>query len=390
MPASVGERILYAAGATFESARRLPGGPPGSAARAMGLHGHSFRAAVRARAPGSVTASAAQGAPAVPAVPAVAAVSPGSALPPESFAGGEIDALRQRLQAAIAPLDYQLLNDHLDAPTDENLAHWIGARLHAAAPARISVHSTRSQGVDLDEQGRAHAWRRYEFESAHCLPRVPAGHKCGRMHGHGFAVLLHVPARDAARLDAAWAPLHARLHHACLNDIRGLENPTSECIAAWIWTQLRPELPGVSWVTVHETATCGAHFDGATYRIWKDIGFDSAVRLLQAPEGDSRRRVHGHSYRLRLHLAAPLDPALGWTIDFGDVKEIFAPVFDRLDHRPLHELPGVADGGTVAIARWAREQAAGALPQLERIDLYETPGCGVILAWGPAQALVAA
>jgi 6-pyruvoyltetrahydropterin/6-carboxytetrahydropterin synthase len=368
MPASVGERVLYAASATFESARRLGGGLPGAAPRAVGLHGHSFRAAVRARAPGGVTAGAPPGGPTV--APA----------PPVPFSGGQIDALRQRLQAAIAPLDYQLLNDHLDAPTDENLAHWIGARLPAAGLARISVHSTRCQGVDLDEQGRAHAWRRYEFESAHCLPRVPAGHKCGRMHGHGFAVLL----------DAAWAPLHARLHHACLNDIPGLENPTSECIAAWIWAQLRQELPGVSWVTVHETATCGAHFDGATYRIWKDLGFDSAVRLLQAPDGDARRRIHGHSYRLRLHLAAPLDPALGWTIDFGDVKEIFAPVFDRLDHRPLHELPGVADGGAVAIARWAREQAAAALPQLERIDLYETPGCGVILAWGPAQALAPA
>jgi len=73
---------------------------------------------------------------------------------------------------------------------------------------------------------------------------------------------------------------------------------------------------------------------------------------------------------------------LGWTIDFGDVKDIFAPVFARLDHHPLHELPGVAQSGALGIVRWARDQAVAALPQLDRIELYETPGCGVILNWG--------
>jgi 6-pyruvoyltetrahydropterin/6-carboxytetrahydropterin synthase len=248
------------------------------------------------------------------------------------------------------------------------------------------VQSTHYQGVDLDEQRGVHVWRRYQFESAHRLPRVPPGHKCGRMHGHGFAVLLHAQSTDASldaqALDLAWAPLQQQLQHACLNDIAGLENPTSELIAGWIWARLQPRLSGLCWVTVYETATCGAHFDGSQYRIWKDLGLDSAVRLHHAPAGDRRGRTHGHSYRLRLHLAAPLDTLLGWTIDFGDVKEIFNPVYAQLDHHPLHELPGVAEAGAVGIARWAREQAAAALPQIERIDLYESPGCGVIYSWG--------
>jgi len=247
------------------------------------------------------------------------------------------------------------------------------------------VQGTRSQGAWLDADGIAHAWRRYQFEAAHRLPQVPAGHKCGRMHGHGFAVVLQGSGVAPAALDRAWAPLHRQLQHACLNEIAGLENPTSELIARWIWTRLRPEVPALSCVTVHETATCGAHFNGAQFRIWKDLGFDSAVRLAHAPADDARRQVHGHSYRLRLHLVAALDTVLGWTIDFGDVKEIFAPVFARLDHHPLHELPGVASTGALGIVRWARDQAAGALPQLEQIDLEETAGCGVLLSWG-AQA----
>jgi 6-pyruvoyltetrahydropterin/6-carboxytetrahydropterin synthase len=362
----MGDRILYTASTSFEAARRLTlGGDPAAAAGiGSGLHGHGFLATVWAPAPDTGAASWAP------------------------FPGGEVDALRERLQAGVAPLDYQLLNDHLALPSDENLAHWIAARLALDAGVQVGVQSTRRQGTDVDDRGIAHEWRRFHFEAAHRLPRVAAGHKCGRMHGHGFAVLLQVTGADARSLDRLWAPLQAQLHHACLNDIPGLENPTSERIASWIWERLQPQLEALSWVTVYETATCGAHFDGVRYRIWKEMGFDSAVRLAQAPAGDARSRVHGHSYRLRLHLTAALDAVLGWTIDFGDVKEIFAPVFARLDHHPLHELPGVAQTGALGIVRWARDQAASALPQLDRIDLYETSGCGVALSWGAQQPVL--
>ena len=359
------ERVLYTASAPFEAARRIPAGSNASlsapADHPSALHGHGFQASVWAPAS---AAGVADWAP---------------------FPGGEIDALRDRLQAGVAPLDYQLLNDHLANPSDENLARWIAARLALGSAVQVGVQSTRGQGSDIDMGGIAHVWRRYQFEAAHQLPRVAAGHKCGRMHGHGFAVLLHATAVPAQALDRLWAPLQAQLHHACLNDLPGLENPTSELIASWIWARLRPQLPQLAWVTVYETATCGAHFDGAAYRIWKELGFDSAVRLANAPPGDARRHVHGHSYRLRLHLTAALDTVLGWTIDFGDVKEIFAPVFTRLDHHPLHELPGVGQSGALGIVRWVRDQAGSALPQLERIDLYETSGCGVALSWGAQQ-----
>ncbi len=346
----MGDRILYTASAAFESARRL--GPAG------GLHGHSFQASVRAPA------------------------GDAGAAPWTMFPGGEIDALRECLAAAVAPLDYQLLNDHVADPGDENLARWLADRLALGGAIEVGVQGTRWQGAWVDADGLGHAWRRYQFEAAHRLPRVPAGHKCGRMHGHGFAVVLLAAGVAPAALDRAWAPMHGQLQHACLNEIAGLENPTSELIAQWLWTRLHAQVPQLSSVTVHETATCGAHFDGTQFRIWKDLGFDSAIRLAQAPPDDPRRQVHGHSYRLRLHLTAALDTVLGWTIDFGDVKEIFAPVFVRLDHHPLHELPEVASTGALGVARWARDQAAAVLPQLDRIELEETAGCGVLLSWG--------
>ncbi|HEX4585891.1 MAG TPA: 6-carboxytetrahydropterin synthase [Burkholderiaceae bacterium] len=354
------ERLLFAAAAPFESARKLGLLPEGHCAR--WLHGHSFVASVRA------------------------AIAPGWA----GFGGAEAGRLRECLERCVKPLDYQLLNDHLEQPTDENLARWVKAGLQMPGIDQVGIRSTLDQGVDLDRNERVHLWRRYRFEAAHRLPNVAPGHKCARMHGHGFQVVLHAEVAprpgeagfDHQRLDRSWAPLHAEFHQACLNDIPGLENPTSELIASAIWRRLKPALPQLSWVTVYETSTCGAHFDGGRYRIWTECSLDSAVRLKRAPDADPRRRVHGHTYLLRLHLNAPLDRVLGWTVDFGDVKELFRPVFVRLDHHSLHELPGIEDGDAASLARWIREQVASSLPQLDRIDVFETPGCGAILAWG--------
>ena len=354
------EDLLYAASAGFESARRVGALPDGH--RSSRLHGHSFLAEIRARLPEGWG----------------------------GFAGGEVDALAARLAAAVAPLDYNELNRELDTPTDENLARWLRARLQVPGLDSIGIQSTQHEGVDLDGADHAHVWRRYVFQSAHRLPNVPPGHKCGRMHGHGFEVILHADQNlgtramgvDYDHLDALWAPIHAQLDHACLNDLPGLENPTSEMLSSWIWERLKPQLPELSWVTVYETGSCGAHFDGRHYRIWKELTLDSAVRLSRAPEGDARRRIHGHTYTLRLHLHAPLDELRGWTVDFGDVKAVFDPIFKRLDHHPLHELPGLADADTASLARWIRAQAGPLLPQLDRIDLYQTRGSGVILSWG--------
>jgi 6-pyruvoyltetrahydropterin/6-carboxytetrahydropterin synthase len=187
---------------------------------------------------------------------------------------------------------------------------------------------------------------------------------------------------DYDHLDALWAPIQAELDHAFLNDIPGLENPTSEMISSWLWARLKPQLPQLSWITVYETGQCGANFDGENFRIWKEMTLDSALVLHSAPATDPRRRIHGHTYTLRLHLTAPLDQVMGWTVDFGDVKTLFDPIFKRIDHQPLHELPGLAQPDVAHFAEWIKAKAHSILPQLDRIDLYETRGCGVILSWG--------
>jgi 6-pyruvoyltetrahydropterin/6-carboxytetrahydropterin synthase len=97
---------------------------------------------------------------------------------------------------------------------------------------------------------------------------------------------------------------------------------------------------------------------------------------------------------LRLNLSAPLDQVMGWTVDFGDVKEVFNPVFKSLDHHPLHENPElslVSDGDTGSIAKWILIKTRALLPQLMRVDLFETEGCGASVGTdlqGPALPLV--
>ena len=354
------QRLYTAAAVGFEAARQVEMLPEGH--RSRRLHGHSFLAKVRARLP--VTWP--------------------------SFPGGEVSDLRERVSRCTAPLDYCLLNEQVEQPSDENLARWVRTHLDVPGIEQVGIQSTAYEGVELDCKDHAHVWRRYTLESAHRLPKVPPGHKCGVMHGHGFEVILHADRDlgvsqigvDHDHLDELWAPVHSELDHACLNDIPGLQNPTSELISSWIWTRIKPGLPELSWVTVYETATCGAHFDGTHYRIWKEISLDSSLQLRRAPDGNPRRRIHGHTFALRLHLHAPLDRVLGWTIDFGDVKEIFTPIFMQLDHQPLHEIRGVGDADAGSLVRWIQKQATGALPQLDRIDLYETQGCGAILSWG--------
>lgn len=113
-------------------------------------------------------------------------------------------------------------------------------------------------------------FRIFHLQCARRLPAVPDTHPCSRLHGHSFKVELTISGDidpvsgwvlDFADIEAAWRPIHEALDHRCLNDIAGLDNPTSEHLAVWLWRQLKPAFPGLSAVTVMET-----HDSGCIYR----------------------------------------------------------------------------------------------------------------------------
>lgn len=114
-------------------------------------------------------------------------------------------------------------------------------------------------------------YKRFQIEAAHRLPHVPEGHKCARLHGHSFRIELTVSGGvdpvagwvvDFADIAAAFEPVFACLDHRYLNEIEGLENPTSESLARWIWERVEPALPGLSAVAVAETCTAGCVYRG--------------------------------------------------------------------------------------------------------------------------------
>jgi 6-pyruvoyltetrahydropterin/6-carboxytetrahydropterin synthase len=114
-------------------------------------------------------------------------------------------------------------------------------------------------------------FRVFQIEAAHRLPNVPDGHKCARLHGHSFRIEIHVSGAvaeptgwvmDFADLARTFQPLFEQLDHRCLNDIEGLENPTSENLASWIWRRLAADLPGLSKIIVQETCNAGCVYTG--------------------------------------------------------------------------------------------------------------------------------
>lgn len=114
-------------------------------------------------------------------------------------------------------------------------------------------------------------YKAFNIEAAHYLPNVPEDHKCRRLHGHSFRIEVHIAGEvdstsgwvmDFADISEHIRPLFEQLDHRCLNDIPGLENPTSENLARWMWQRLKPDLPLLSAIHVAETCNSGCIYSG--------------------------------------------------------------------------------------------------------------------------------
>lgn len=111
----------------------------------------------------------------------------------------------------------------------------------------------------------------YKFDAAHRLPNVAEGHKCSELHGHSFRVEIHIKGQvdkrlgwvmDFADIDKVFQPFYDQLDHKYLNDIEGLDNPTSENIAKWIWLRLHSGLPQLNKIIVQESPDSGCVYQG--------------------------------------------------------------------------------------------------------------------------------
>ncbi|MBS1759941.1 MAG: 6-carboxytetrahydropterin synthase QueD [Bacteroidetes bacterium] len=115
-------------------------------------------------------------------------------------------------------------------------------------------------------------FKQFTFDSAHYLPHVPDGHKCKETHGHTYRLVVYIEGTldeklgwvmDFGDLKSVVNPIIDQLDHKMLNNIKGLENPTCELIAVWIWNHIKPAVPALKKIELHETPTSGVVYDGS-------------------------------------------------------------------------------------------------------------------------------
>src|SRR4051812_26893989 len=121
-----------------------------------------------------------------------------------------------------------------------------------------------------------------------------------------------------------------------------------------------------------------------TTQIFKEFTFEAAHLLPYVPEGHKCGRLHGHSYRVEVHLSGEVDPLLGWIVDFADVKDVVKPIIDRLDHYYLNDIEGLENPTSENLARWIWQQLVADLPALARILVRETCTTGCVYEGSPA------
>ncbi|MEO6700970.1 MAG: 6-carboxytetrahydropterin synthase QueD [Jatrophihabitantaceae bacterium] len=110
--------------------------------------------------------------------------------------------------------------------------------------------------------------------------------------------------------------------------------------------------------------------------LFRSFTFEAAHRLPNVPDGHKCARLHGHSFQVELHVQGPVDPVTGWVMDFAEVKQAFAPLYDQLDHNYLNDIEGLTNPTSEVLARWIWQRLAGMLP-LSAVTIRETctSGC---------------
>jgi 6-pyruvoyltetrahydropterin/6-carboxytetrahydropterin synthase len=111
-------------------------------------------------------------------------------------------------------------------------------------------------------------------------------------------------------------------------------------------------------------------------QIFREFRFEAAHSLPHAPEGHKCRRLHGHSYRLFVHVEGPVSPTTGWVVDFADIKQAVDPLIQQLDHHFLNDIPGLEQSTVENLARWLWPRLKHAVPGLAKIVLWETATSG--------------
>ena len=353
-------KTAYVASATFEGARSVAILPDGH--RSRRLHGHSFLASIQCLMPSGIA----------------------------PYPGSEVDVMRSRLETQLKKIDYSQLNDFVPVPTDENLARWVNSHCYVPSTQLIGVQSTADGGVEIDVRGHAHVWRRYAFNSVRRLEGLPLGHVCGREHSHQFEVIIHADHQigdgdisiDYDYLGSCWAPVEQELNLANLNLLSDLNDPSSEWLSSWIWNKLKGKVVDLSRVTIYESPSCGVSFNGVVYHVWNEISFNCGIHKQSLDPTKAGPHLHLQPFLARLYFTLDAEHLNSLSVANGGAKEKVSSVFQKIDNKLAMDLEGIELGTPKGVAVWIFNSLELELPQIERVELFESRGCGVIVSSG--------
>ncbi|MFL2983688.1 MAG: 6-carboxytetrahydropterin synthase QueD [Candidatus Neomarinimicrobiota bacterium] len=114
-------------------------------------------------------------------------------------------------------------------------------------------------------------YKTFAVEAARSLPNLPDGHPCKKIHGHSFKITITVAGQidentgfvmDFSEIDSSFSPIHKLIDHSYLNDLEGLDNPSSENLCKWIWSKLKNSLRDLKRIEIKETESTGCIYRG--------------------------------------------------------------------------------------------------------------------------------
>jgi 6-pyruvoyltetrahydropterin/6-carboxytetrahydropterin synthase len=112
--------------------------------------------------------------------------------------------------------------------------------------------------------------------------------------------------------------------------------------------------------------------------VFKEFTIEAAHRLPNVPQGHKCARLHGHSFRVEVHVQGPVNEEAGWVIDFADIKKAFMPLFEQLDHHYLNEIEGLSNPTSENLAKWVWARLRLELPLLSKVVVRETCNAGCV------------
>ena len=197
------------------------------------------------------------------------------------------------------------------------------------------------------------------LQTAHFLPYVPDDHKCRRLHGHNFGlwISIEVPNFDNETsetincLELGCQEIQKKLDHCVLNEISGLNNPTSENIALWIYEKLNLKPLKIFNILCIETQKSAACYHGNDlWSCWKSFDFESVWRPL-------KDRISGHSFKLTAGVQGGVVKPFGWVLDFSEIKSQIKPLIDQIDHQDLSSILKGRGNSSEGLLEWLSEKS---------------------------------